>query len=110
MNSIGERIQGLRESKGLSAKELCSFLDINPSTYSKLENNKKSIDVEELRKITKYYDISADYILGIDDNQEDTILYMRKDKDLTNEDIEEVQMAISMMDEAVTLKNMLEGI
>ena len=110
MNSIGERIQGLRESKGLSAKELCSFLDINPSTYSKLENNKKSIDVEELRKITKYYDISADYILGIDDNQEDTILYMRKDKDLTNEDIEEVQMAISMMDEAVTQKIMLEGI
>jgi transcriptional regulator with XRE-family HTH domain len=110
MDSIGERIQGLRESKGLSAKELCSFLDINPSTYSKLENDKKSIDVEELRKITKYYDISADYILGIDDNQEDTILYMRRDKDLTNEDIEEVQMAISMMDEAVTLKNMLERI
>ena len=110
MNSIGERIQGLRESKGLSAKELCSFLDINPSTYSKLENDKKSIDVEELRKITKYYDISADYILGIDDNQEDTILYMKRDKDLTDEDIEEVQMAISMMDEAVTLKNMLERI
>ena len=110
MDSIGERIQGLRESKGLSARELCSFLDINPSTYSKLENDKKSIDVEELRKITKYYDISADYILGIDDNQEDTILYMRRDKDLTNEDIEEVQMAISMMDEAVTLKNMLERI
>ncbi len=110
MNSIGERIQGLRESKGLSAKELCSFLDINPSTYSKLENDKKSIDVEELRKITKYYDISADYILGIDDNQEDTILYMKRDKDLTDEDIEEVQMAISMMDEAVTLKNMLQGI
>ena len=110
MDSIGERIQGLRESKGLSAKELCSFLDINPSTYSKLENDKKSIDVEELRKITKYYDISADYILGIDDNQEDTILYMKRDKDLTDEDIEEVQMAISMMDEAVTLKNMLERI
>ena len=110
MDSIGERIQGLRESKGLSAKELCSFLDINPSTYSKLENDKKSIDVEELRKITKYYDISADYILGIDDNQEDTILYMKRDKDLTDEDIEEVQMAISMMDEAVTLKNMLQGI
>ncbi|WP_054870962.1 helix-turn-helix domain-containing protein [Caloranaerobacter sp. TR13] len=110
MKTIGERIRKLRESKGLNAKELCSLLDINPSTYSKLENDKKSIDVEELRKITSFYNVSADYILGINKVQEDIVMYMKRDKNLDNSDIEEIQMILSMMDEAITLKNMRERI
>ena len=110
MDTIGKRIQRLRESKGLSAKKLCSLLDINTSTYSKLENDRKSIDVEELRKFTKYYGISADYILGIDNPQEDIVMYMKREKKLSDEDIKEVQMVISMMNEAVILNNMLERI
>lgn len=108
MKTIGERIRELRESKGLNAKDLCSFLDINPSTYSKLENDKKSIDVEELRKLTSFYSVSADYILGINNVQEDIVMYMKRDKKLDNSDIEEIQMILAMMDEAITLKKMRE--
>lgn len=110
MKTIGERIRELRESKGLNAKDLCSSLNINPSTYSKLENDKKSIDVEELRKLTSFYNVSADYILGINNVQEDIVMYMKRDKNLDNSDIEEIQMILSMMDEAITLKNMRERI
>jgi transcriptional regulator with XRE-family HTH domain len=110
MKTIGERIKELRESKDLSAKDLCSFIDINTSTYSKLENDKKSIDVEELKKLTKFYNVSADYLLGTNDTQEDIVMYMKRDKNLNNSDIEEIQMILSMMDEAITLQNMRERI
>lgn len=106
MKTISERIKELREKKNLSSKDLCSLLDFNPSTYSKLENEKKSIDVEELKKISEFYGISADYILGIDAPKSDIIAYMKKDKNLGDEDIQEIQMILSMMDEAVTFKNM----
>lgn len=110
MNTIGNRIKELRELKGLNAKELSAYLDINPSTYSKLENDKKSIDVDELQKMTGFYNVSADYILGIDKVQEDIVMYMSKDKNLGGKDIEEIQIIIAMMDEAITLKKMRERI
>lgn len=110
MKTIGERIRELREFKDLSAKDLCSFIGINTSTYSKLENDKKSIDVEELKKLINFYDISADYILGTNNVQEDIVMYMKREKNLNNTDIEEIQMILSMMDEAITLKNMRERI
>ena len=37
-------------------------------------------------------------------------MYMKRDKNLNNSDIEEIQMILSMMDEAITLKNMRERI
>jgi len=110
MKTIGDRVRELRGSKDLSAKELCSLIEINPSTYSKLENDKKSIDIEELRRLASFYDVSADYILGINNVQDDIVMYMKRDKNLEDNDIKEIQMILSMMDEAITLKNMRERI
>lgn len=110
METIGERIRGLRESKELNSKDLASILDINPSTYSKLENDKKSIGVDEFKKITEYFSVSADYILGTNESKEDIVVYMKRDKKMSDEDISEVQMILSMMDEAITLSNMKKRI
>lgn len=110
MKTIGDRIRELRESKGLNSKDLANALDINVSTYSKLENDRKSISVEELRKITEYFSVSADDILGTNEPKEDIILYMKKDKNMSDEDVSEVQMILSMMDEAITLLDMKKRI
>ncbi|MCT4606638.1 MAG: helix-turn-helix domain-containing protein [Marinisporobacter sp.] len=110
MKTIGERIKELREAKGLNSKEIANMLDINTSTYSKLENNKKSIGVLELRKITEYFSVSADYILGTNKPEADMVMYMKREKNMSEEDIEEVQMILSMMDEAITLFNMKKRI
>jgi transcriptional regulator with XRE-family HTH domain len=110
MKTVGERIRGLKESMNLSSKELCSKLEFNTSTYSKLENDKKSIDIEELRQLTNFYGVSADFLLGIDNQQTDIVMYMQRDKKLEQHDIQEIQMVIAMMDEAVVLEHMTQGI
>lgn len=110
MKTIGERIKELRESKGLNSKDIAKILDINVSTYSKLENNKKSIGVSELSKVTEYFSVSADYILGTNKPEADMVMYMKREKNMSEEDIGEVQMILSMMDEAITLFNMKKRI
>jgi transcriptional regulator with XRE-family HTH domain len=105
MNTIGERVKDLRESKGLSAKELAEILDINQSTYSKLENDKKSIAVSELKRISEFFGVTADYIIGTSKEEEDIVIYMKREKNMSDEDIDEVQMILSMMDEATSLYN-----
>lgn len=105
--SIGNKLRGLRESSGYTSKQVSEFININPSTYSKLENDKKSIDIDELRALTKLYNISADEILGTDE-EEDIIKYMKKDKFLNDDEIKEVQMIIEMMDEATVLLEILK--
>lgn len=105
--SIGNKLRELRESHGYTSKQVAELININPSTYSKLENDKKSIDIDELKSLTKLYKISADEILGIDD-EDDIIKYMKQDKQLNEDEIKEVTMIIDMMDEAVNLLNMLK--
>lgn len=106
MKTVGERIRELRETNGISSKDLCSKLAFNTSTYSKLENDKKSIDVEELRKLTGFYNVTADFVLGLDKPQTDVVMYMQRDKKLEQQDIGEIQMVLSMMDEAITFDHM----
>lgn len=108
MNTIGKRIKELRESKGLSIDELCLLIGFDISTYTMLEKDEKSIDTHELRVLTKFYNVSADYVLGINSNNEDIEVYLKDDKHLNDSDIAEILMVLSIMDEAIVLKNMKE--
>ena len=91
MESIGYRIKSLRENSGLTAKELAEKLNINPSTLSKLENDKKSIDADEVRGLVNIFSVTADYILGIE-NKEDIVMYMKRDKNLSEADVSEIEL------------------
>lgn len=109
MSTIGQRIRELREGRKITSKDLAQALDINPSSFSKLENDKKSIDAEELRKLSQYFNVSADFILGIN-HEEDLVLYMKENKNLNDAEIEEIKNVIDMMDEAVSIHNMRKRI
>lgn len=106
MNTIGNKLRELRERKNLSSKELSEKVDINPSTYSKLENDKKSIGIDELKKICEYHNVSADYILDIGNEADEVIQYMTKNKKMSKDDIHEIGMVFEMMDEAMNLYQM----
>ncbi|MEN9656459.1 MAG: hypothetical protein RL311_1440 [Bacteroidota bacterium] len=62
--SIGRIIKKIREDKGLMQKEISSYLDIGNSNYNKLENGHRDLSVEELQKLTKLFNLTADQILN----------------------------------------------
>ena len=62
-----ERIRDLREDKDLNQSEIAAILNISQSTYSRYENGNLDVPTEILIALSKFYKVSTDYILGLED-------------------------------------------
>lgn len=60
-----EKIKELRIDHDKTQKEIANLLNIGQSYYSKQERGDKPFQIEQLIKIAEYYNVSADYILGL---------------------------------------------
>ena len=60
---IGERIKYLREAKGLTQKDVATFLGIATSTYTLYELGTILIPTAYIYKIAKKLNYSVDYII-----------------------------------------------
>ena len=63
-----KRIRDLREDKDLSQAQIASILNISQSTYSRYESGYLDVPSEVLIALSRFYDVSVDYILGRTDN------------------------------------------
>lgn len=64
--TIGEIIKNLRIENKMTQTELASLLFTSQDTISLWERNKSLPDIKMLIKMTQIFDVSADYILGIE--------------------------------------------
>ncbi len=63
LKEMGERIHNRRKSIGLTQEELAEKIGVSTQMISNLELGKKAIRPENLVKLCRMLDISADYIL-----------------------------------------------
>ena len=61
------RIRALREDSDLTQKQIADLLGVAQTTYSQYELDKRPMPIEYLIALCRYYDVSADYILGFSD-------------------------------------------
>lgn len=59
-----ERIRELRQDNDLTQKEVAEILKVAQTTYSQYELYKRPMPIECLMILCKFYEVSADYILG----------------------------------------------
>jgi transcriptional regulator with XRE-family HTH domain len=98
---FADRLKQLRELKGMSQKEFADDIDATQQTVSRWESGTYEADFDTLIKISKYFSVSIDYLLGIDKlNEEDlkdietlkSLLIkkgiMSKDHDMTKDEFE----------------------
>lgn len=71
------RLKELREKKGISQKELANHLNITQVQISKYELGKNEPDICTIKKIAKYFNVTIDYLLESDENN--NILISEKD-------------------------------
>ncbi len=64
--SFGEKLKKLRESKDIKQEDLSKMLNVDRSTVGKWENNTSKPDFEKLLKISKYFEVSTDFLLGVE--------------------------------------------
>jgi transcriptional regulator with XRE-family HTH domain len=65
------RLRELRNEKGLSQKALAEILHCAQNTISQWENGTREMDAPVLKKISEYFSVSTDYILGTSDTKKD---------------------------------------
>ena len=65
---IYKRIRDLREDRDLTQKEMSKILNCSQQVYSNYELGQRDIPTDILIKLSAFYDVSTDYILGISDN------------------------------------------
>lgn len=64
---LNKRIKELRLSHGLNQVELARELSVTKQTVSNWENNNIQPSVDMLIKISEYFSVSTDYMLGKSD-------------------------------------------
>lgn len=67
MKTYVEIIRELREDHDKSQKEIADYLGTTQQVYSRYENGNNEIPIRHIIALCKYYKVSADYILCIDE-------------------------------------------
>ena len=65
---IGERIKHLRISKKLTQDEVAHALNVKRETVTRWETGARDIKTEIAILLSKYFNVSADYLLGLTEN------------------------------------------
>lgn len=63
-----KRIRDLREDHDLTQKQVSSALRCSQQVYSNYELGQRDIPTDILIKLSAFYNVSVDYILGLTDN------------------------------------------
>ena len=69
MDTISNRLKGLRKEKDVMQKDVANFLDISSSAYGFYEQGKRTPTSDIVVKLAEYFDVSTDYLLGKTDNR-----------------------------------------
>lgn len=64
---IYERIRDLSQDKDLNQTQIAQLLNTSQTVYSRYERNERDLPIDFLITLCKFYNISADYILGFTD-------------------------------------------
>lgn len=64
---IGDRIRELRKEDDLSREDLAQKLNLSYSAIAKYESGYRVPDDDTKRNISKYFNVSLDYLMGLSD-------------------------------------------
>ena len=67
---FGDTVKSLRLSHNLSQVQLANALNVSKQTVSNWENNNILPSIEMLIKISRYFSVSADFLLELDNRSD----------------------------------------
>ena len=65
---FAERVHMLRKQRGMSQRELGEAIGLSHKSISTIESGSRTTTLEKLVTLCEYYQVSADYLLGITDD------------------------------------------
>ena len=65
---VGKKLKELRTNKKLSQKKLSQILECSQSVICDYENLKVEPTETVIKKIAQYFEVSSDYLIGLEDD------------------------------------------
>ena len=65
----GDILRELRLEKDITQEDLGKALNVSKQTVNNWENNRRKCDSDTLFKLAKFFDVTVDYLLGINENK-----------------------------------------
>jgi len=91
---LGFRLKELRQKKQLTQEQLAEMLGLATRTISSWEIGERKPTIETVIWLSRYYNVSSDYILELTDNPRGYDLTIREEKEPpTSEENERVEQA-----------------
>ena len=95
-DKFNENLKMARERKGLSQKDIAESIGVAKSTYSLYESGNREPNVQTIKKIADILNVSADELLGIDDEPQTIAAHLDTD-DLSEAEFEDVANYIAFL-------------
>ena len=67
MPNLSERLIQLRAKKQILQKDIAFGCELHLRTYQRYEKSERLPDTDTLIKLCQYFNVSADYLLGLSD-------------------------------------------
>ncbi len=68
MKKYNEALRNLREDRDYKQETIAEVLNITRQQYQLYESGKRQFKVEHIKTLCTFYNVSADYILGLPEN------------------------------------------
>ena len=65
---MDDRLKELRLAMGLTQKQVAEKLELSTRAYSHYEQGDREPSLDLIKKLCRFFDVSADYLLGLSDN------------------------------------------
>ena len=62
------RLQMIRKERNLSQRKVAREIGVSQGTYWKIESGKMKFTTDHLIALCRFYNLSADYLIGLTDN------------------------------------------
>lgn len=60
-----DRLKNIREDRDLTQAQIGKLLNKSQQGYNHIETGRAELKIDDLIKLCKYYNLSADYIIGL---------------------------------------------
>ena len=103
---FGDRLKELRKSKNLTQEEFGKLFGVAKNTVSYWEANTSKPDIDLIKEIAKYFNVTTDYLLGFNQDDLDKIEKLKTTlkesglmvgDDLTIEEFEKALKIVEML-------------
>ena len=89
-DKFNENLKAAREKRGLSQKEVAESIGVAKSTYSLYESGNREPNVQTIKKISDLLSVSADDLLGIEEDEQ-TVAAHFDGNEYTQEELDEIR-------------------